>query len=297
MNNTNTSEQTISYGLRGNEFKEFIKSLIARSNLNTDYISVLLSDDSLEIYNQAFTTQEANPEENEEFFEQLGDQTANHFIVSYAYRRFPQLKCPKGVKVVARLRINYGSREIMSTLADNLGFWPFITATDDQKLRQKKDRLEDAFEAFCGATEYILDNSFQIGVGNAIVYSILESVYNEIPISLDFDDLYDGKTKLKEIFDSDKTLGLLNYIDKRVEDDNNMSLTTSTVYRIVNRASDDLVLQIGHGSAARKADAQQKAARDALKNLRRQGIGKPIPSEYRRFQEIGDTVERFKNSK
>ena len=293
MNSYQNSEpKIISHGLRGSPFSQFIESLVSRSNLNKDYISILLAPASIDIYNQAFTTQDANEEENEEFFEQLGDQTCNHFIVAYAYRRFPQLKCPQGVKVVARLRINYGSREIMSNLADNLGFWPFITATEEQKRRQKKDRLEDAFEAFCGATEYILDNHFQIGVGNAIVYSILESIYDEIPISLDFDSLYDCKTKLKELFDSKKELGVVKYVDDRTEDDMGMCLTNSTVYMVKPGFKDEI---LGKGTASKKSDAQQRAAVYALKNLRSRGVAKPVPEEYQRFQIIGDTVEKFKN--
>lgn len=288
----NTEEKVISYGLRGTTFKQFIVSLLKRGNIKNQYIRILTSPTSMQIYDQSFTTQEANEENNEEFFEQLGDQTANHFIVWYAYRRFPQLKCPKGVKVVARLRINYGSREIMSKLADDLGFWPHITATEEQKSRQKKDRLEDAFEAFCGATEYILDEHFEPGVGNAIVYRILKSIYDEIEISLDFDALYDSKTKLKEVFDTQKQLGSVKYEETREETEDNMGLTTSKVYIIHSNRQKQL---IGVGTAAKKSDAQQNAAIRGLHYMRSKGLAKSIPEEYKRFAEIGDTVEKFKN--
>ena len=61
---------------------------------------------------------------------QMGDLTINKFIVNYSYKRFPQLKCTEGVKVVARLRINYGSRQSFSEIAEKLGIWNYISAED-----------------------------------------------------------------------------------------------------------------------------------------------------------------------
>ena len=90
----------------------------------------------------------------------------------------------------------------------NLNFWPFISAAIEgternQKYRNrnKKDLLEDVLEAFIGCTEYLLDEAFRPGVGYGIVYDILESIFNELPMSLEYEDLYDAKTRLKETTD------------------------------------------------------------------------------------------------
>lgn len=73
-------------------------------------------------YGNAFTATTANKVDNYERFEQIGDVTANKFIVWYAYRRFPQLDCTDGVKVVARLRINYGAKQFFAPLGEQLDF-------------------------------------------------------------------------------------------------------------------------------------------------------------------------------
>jgi len=288
-------------GNRGAPFKKLIKSLLKLGNIDKNYITILTSPDSMDVYAAAFTSEQVDENNNYQVYEQLGDLTGNKFIVWYIYKRFPQLKCAEGVKVGARLRINLGSKNSFCSIAENLGFWDFISATNDLRQRKKKPLLEDVFEAFLGATETLIDqHTDDIGEGYKCVYKILESIFNEIPISLKYEDLYDAKTRLKELFDIhvDK-LGPLRY-----EEDRNDLVARSVIYRLdgakyetrpdgtVNMNS--LVgkyrkVLIGQGSAALKADAEQVAAADALKNLAAQGYIKYAPAIYARF--AGTRVE------
>lgn len=293
-----SDQEQIYTGPRNSSFKKLITDLLERGNLKSKYIDVLTADINMTKYGQAFTAASANETCNYEIFEQLGDLSANKFIVWYAYNRFPQLRCPLGVKVVARLRINYGARKSFSRIADDLGFWSFISASEEERSRKKKDLLEDCLESFVGCTESILDEAFRPGVGYGIVYDILSSVFDKIPMSLRYNDLYDSKTRLKELFDAYKDLGTWVYIDTRDE-----MLAESTLYRVPDhctckRASKrstgpgrrDFVLvphrdwvRIGNGVAAKKSDAQQKAAEDGLSTLRRDGWTKAVPAEYDQF--------------
>ncbi len=293
-----TQEEPVIYlGLRDESFKALIRGLLERGKLKAKYIDLLTSDESMKVYGQAFTAASANPVENYEIFEQLGDVSANKFIVWYAYRRFPQLECPLGVKVVARLRINYGARQSFSEIGERLGFWPYISADEDDRLRKKKDKLEDCVESFIGCTEYLLDKAFRPGVGYAIVYDILANIFDEIPMSLRYEDLYDAKTRLKELFDVYKSrLGTWVFVDNR-----NDMLAISEVYRIpvgsrnkqvikVSEGDNDIVQKapsdwekMGEGKAAKKGDAQQKAAEAGLKLLNNHGWVKEIPEEYKFF--------------
>lgn len=211
-------------GSRGEDFNELIRNLLIRGKLKDKYIKILTSPESIKLYGNAFTAaSDAHPEDNYERFEQIGDVAASHFIVNYVYRRFKQLDCTDGVKVVARLRINYGAKKSFSKIAEDLGFWDFITGPINgvihnrkYRSRHRKDLLEDVFEAFLGCTEYLLDNEFRYGVGYAIVYDILTSIFNEKHMSLEYEDLVDNKTQLKETFDKiefGKELGTLVYIN------------------------------------------------------------------------------------
>lgn len=237
-------------------FKALIKSLIIKGQLAPEYNNVLL--DNIALYQQAFTSASYNENENYEMYEQLGDATANKFLVWYFYRRFPQLANPKGIKIVARLKTNYSSKNAFAKIAESLGFWPHIRASVQQKETDKKSLLEDVFEAFVGVTETILDNYFQTGVGYAIVQRILTNIFDKIDISLRYEDLYDAKSRLKELFDINKQLGVLVYEYKPKE---------STVYRQKDR--NKIFMATGIGNL--KSDAQQAAAQKALDLLAKQG--------------------------
>jgi dsRNA-specific ribonuclease len=247
----------------------------------------------MEVFSAAFTSELVDPLQNFQVLEQLGDLSANKFIVMYLYRRFPQLKCAEGVKVAARLRINFGSKQSFFKIAEDLGFWEFISATNDLRQRKMKALLEDVFEAFLGAVETIFDDRVKMGLGYSVVYKILENIFDEIEISLAYESLYDAKTRLKELFDlHGEKLGPLVY-----KEDKNELLTTSTVYRVdggkyevrpngsinFNRIIGGKYHKIGEGKAALKADAQQNAAKIALETLSKQGWVKHPPRIYKQF--------------
>ena len=74
----------------------------------------------------------------------------------------------------------------------------------------------------------IIVNIFMLGVGYYIVYSILKNIFDEKIISLSYNNLYDSKTKLKELFDFMPSLGKLQYINNNIKMDCLYCLTPST---------------------------------------------------------------------
>lgn len=302
MSNINTN---LYLGSRDEKFQSMIYGLLKRGKLKPKYIDILTTKKAMESWSNAFTASSADKINNYERFEQLGDVTANKFIIWYAYKRFPQLDCTDGVKVVARLRINYGSKQTFAALADSLGFWEYISAEEEgtakamkYRSRQKKDLLEDCFEAFIGCAEYLLDKAFRTGVGYGIVYDILANIFDELPMSLAYEDLYDPKTRLKQTFDTyPEQLGDWIFIDSRQD-----AVATAELYQAPPHTNQkpykkfygpgkkdfDMKPQkgwnlIGTGVASAKIDAQQKAAEQGIKTLRQRGWYKPPPSEYSYF--------------
>ena len=267
-------------GSRDSDFKSVILSVITKGNLKLQYTQWLMSDESLKIFNDVFTSNTANVLENYEVYEQLGDITVKKFIVWYMYKRFPQLNCAQGVKIVARLRINYCSKQSFAQIAESLGFWSFITASEEERNHNKKPLLEDTLEAFFGAVEFIIDKHTLTGVGYAVVFDILETIFNNLHISLKYEDLYDAKTRLKELFDfSGDKLGTIKYEDDRNLDE---KITLSCIYQITPQNNK---VKIGEGSASLKADAQQRAAHKAILFLKNQGYTKPVPEVYAIFNQ------------
>jgi len=306
----------IYYGLRGEVFKNLLYNILKKSNLKEKYINILLSEKNLSEYNKAFTSLSSNTDENYEVYEQLGDLSINKFIVHYCYKRFPQLNCHLGVKIIARLRINYASKNNFSEIGDQLKFWDFITASHELRNQKRKDLLEDCFEAFIGCTEKILDDHFMIGVGYAIVYDILTSIFNSRPMSIKYEDLFDAKTRLKELFQFyNKDLGSEVYISQKINtvtgdvvnpnanNHNHNIITKTSVYMVPTGIDKKPIRQkilidgiqvtletphpnwffLAYGKGAIVTTAKQNAAARALEVLKNQGWTKEIPNEYKFF--------------
>ena len=269
------STQRIHIGVRGTMFNNLIKNLLIKGGLNTTIVDKFTNASAMGEYNAAFTSKGANKHINLEVYEQLGDVSVNKFIVWHMYRRFPKLHCPEGVKIVARLRINYGSKQSLYKIADKLGFWDYITATTDERYRAKKSLLEDTFEAFIGCTEFLIDQHHSTGIGYNVVSKILSSIFDDIHISLRYYDLYDSKTILKEIFDAKKLyhipLGTICY-----KDSSNGDCKQSKVF---NNLPTGMIL-LGEGSGTIKSNAQEQAAKNAIAYLSTKGICKHVPTEY-----------------
>lgn len=199
-------------------FRNFIKKLFIKSGVKKHYIDILLDDESMEIYNHAFTSPSIDSYKQTiddkikvfenvdscntyEIYEKLGDGIIHNFIGWYVFYKFPELRCVKDVSVYAIIKIKYGGKEQLAPLGEKNGFWTFISASLYQRKNEKKALIENTVEAFLGATSFILDNKIMHGVGYTVCYNILSNMFDELTISKDFQEQLDFKTKLKEKFD------------------------------------------------------------------------------------------------
>jgi len=250
--------------------KDFLRKVFAFSKLDEKYVWILT--DKLNMYQTAFTSPMRDPQNNYELYEKLGDATANEAIVWYFYTIFPQLHCPAGVKVIASLKNLYGSTEYFSLFAEMLGFWPYVRATEDEsKSREKRQKLlEDIFEAFIGTTKLILLEYFGfMGVGTEIIYNILKSLLDTQKISLEEEDLYDAKTRLKEFFDKAavrQKFGRVKYVFQENEDE---SKRFTKLYFIHN---DGVQTHISTGYGISRVSQEKDAAKHAIDFLKKEGF-------------------------
>jgi len=140
-------------GNRGDAFDQLILSLLRKGKLTKTLIGKVFDKN---LFSQIFTHPSIS-EENYEYYEFLGDLVVNKSIGQYLTRRFPQLRCPQGVRVLTRLKINLVSKKVLAEFAESLGFWDYISATQEYRMTKKKPMLEDCFEAFMGALEQQID--------------------------------------------------------------------------------------------------------------------------------------------
>lgn len=303
----------IHLGKRDESFKRLIKSVLEKGKVPEKYIDALTNEKSLKLYAEAFTSKYVDYYNNYEVYEQLGDATASKFLVSYFYTRFPQLVCDAGVKIVARLKINYGSKKTFSSIAKNLGFWDFISETNQRRFDDENSLLEDVFEAFIGITENLMDE-IKFGLGYVCVYNILKVIFDDIDISLDYEDLYDAKTILKETFDlrlDREPYGKLEWINTPVEKwvaqdeeqivfgdterevlskfkkkPNSVEKRKISISVIKNTMPNTRVPYgtLAQGQGLTSKDAEQEASKKVLTMLPKYGIEPRYPREYREFK-------------
>lgn len=258
------------------EFKEFIKNLISSTRLDSKYVNILTDDESIKLYKKAFTHSSYNSRDNYEVFEQLGDITLNKFLVWYFHKRFPMLNNTFGIKIVARLRIKYGSKQFLSELADKYNFWNNIFITEVISNGKRMSVLEDVFESFIGVTEFIVDSRIYNGLGYICCYNILKGIFDKLYIDISYESLFDSKTRLKELFDFYKEkLGTLMF-DYSKENELN-----SYVVKIYRNHNGKKILLTEEKSTISKSDAEQKASEKSLHILTTEGFYKNIPDEYK----------------
>lgn len=288
-------QQGVFLGKRDDTFRNLIKNVLSKGDCSEKFIDKFLSDKVMKGYDTVFTSSTIDPENNYENYEQIGDGSFNHFLVVYFYQRFPQLKKPKFHNIVARLKINYCSKASASKIAEELGFWNFISASNDFRAKNKKSLLEDVFEAFVGYTEEVLGENDPC-IGFSGIYPILKGIFDTMDISLEYEDLYDSKTIVKEIFDVNYTLGTAEYESVIM----NNGYTQSSLYgfpgtdqekndrgkMIVKTKGKKSIL--GIGVAPTKMAAEQIAAKQGLIALKAAGFTKKIPEI---FQELNNTEE------
>jgi dsRNA-specific ribonuclease len=246
--------------------KDFLLGVFETTLIEDRYLSILT--DQIDKYRQAFTAPSHNIEKNYELYEIMGDSTANEAILWYFYETFPQLRCTNGVKVISRLKINFSSTDAFSSMAEELGFWPYIKASDEERENPDKKRklLEDVFEAFIGVTKLILLEKYGLhGVGNQFVYNIIKSILDKRTVSLDPEDLFDAKTKLKEVFDRANTQALYGKLRYKYHD------TPTRRYTELYFLKDGIQTLIATGDGLNKAAQEKDASAQALKFLQSQG--------------------------
>lgn len=254
---------------------DFINKVFSKSKIDAKYMDVLTNPEALSIYRVAFTSNTVDMDNNYELYEYMGDVAANAAVVMYFFEVFPQLRCPRSIKIFNRLKIVHVSRESFSKIAEDLGFGPYIkynetVAAEKPVLKKSHDALmEDVFEAFVGATQNILTNAFGsvgVGVASQIIYNFIKSIFDTKEISFAAEDLYDAKTRLKELFEIRKNVpnkladdfGAPRYMDASPP-------ATSVVLRFTKSG------KVFHGNGTSKQQSHKMAAQQAIDYFKSQG--------------------------
>lgn len=272
-------------GIRGNDFKLFIQSLLSRMNISKTNIEILTNKENIRYYEYAFTHRCIDEENNYEFYEILGDVTCNKIIVWYLKNRFPFLNNTKGVKVIARLKINLVSKTTFSRWSLQLGFDKYISYDLETKMKYDIDILEDCLEAFIGVSELLIDKIFR-GGGYFFCYRFLKSILDKEDISLKYHDLYDPITRLKETFDYYNSLSMKNtcpFIWGTIRFENRKLEEGGQYVRLIQKqASKEETLLEDDGLCL--TDIKHRLCQNYLNYLKKSGFEKPLSEYYKNIE-------------
>jgi dsRNA-specific ribonuclease len=219
-----------------------------------------VGDRAMDAYVCAMTPGTTDPVSNYECYEILGDAAVNKSVTWYFYDRYPQLRCARGVRYLARLKINTIGKEQLSRWTCQLGLDAHIRADTSQwTAAHRMGVLEDVFEAFVGVTEMRVDEvAGRRGAGYSAVYSLVARLLDPIPFVLTYEALWDPKTRLKEYFDARPGHRL---VYRHTERDGRFAAEVLVDGRVVSCSDYKTAFH-------RRIDAEQAAADRALTSLR-----------------------------
>lgn len=198
------------------KFKAFLVTVLHRGKVNDAHMDMFLNEKNMHNFQLAFTHKSFDPKNNYELLEFIGDGILGACIVFYIHERFPRIR---SVKWLTRLKHNLSSKRTLARLSLDQGFREYIRYGDEmqQIIDETPDlmrnfryltMLEDVMEAFFGVvTEVVRANGRTFGLAVEICNNIIKSFLDPIEINLKYDELFDGITRIKEMYES-KKMGL-----------------------------------------------------------------------------------------
>lgn len=274
---------SIHYGKRDQTFFQLIDTIL-KITVNDKLRTKIWSDPtSIQYFSTAFTHSSANAQQNYEFLEILGDNSLNKCVFWYLSRRFPQLNCPGGSDMLARLKINTIKKESLASIAESLGFWDFISVSTEKRndFKEKPSLLEDVCEAFFAVVEIVVDKHTRIGVGYSVVYNIFSKLLDRKDIHIKYEEIVDANTRIKELFQIYRHANLLGKYEYQKQRDPTGKFAFYT--SVVQTLPDGQRIVIGNGGGSTVKEAEQNASEHALHTLRIKGIERLMPKEYIEF--------------
>lgn len=245
------------------------------SNIGIDNPAMLERIISNRIWYSAFTHKSADPNENYEAIETVGDKFMGALFVEY-------LNVKLGVdnpEALTGLGHRYMSKEFQGALSKKIGL-DRLAQTGEWIRRDDISLHEDLLEAFFGALS-IAGNAITRGLGYALCYNMMQYIMSGVSIDLTFTK--DSRTMLKEISDIDAT------------DDLYVTTKEGTLYHVKVYWPPRSELQRGEkqkliGEATdSKSRATEEAARQALVYLNTIGLN-AASAAHRKMEKAARTA-------
>nr|QBK85719.1 MAG: ribonuclease III [Marseillevirus LCMAC101] len=278
------------------DFKEFIVRFLKLGRVNDDMIGKFTDKKSMKQFRYAFIHKSYGGEEISGLSKYLGDVVVDNCITSYLKKRFQQIV---SVKYLTRLKHNITENDLLGLCVEKTGILKYILYGD--KIQETMDRYENhlhdsdvytrllkgAFSALIGVMVTIIDSKIIEGAGYPVAYNIIFHYLNKISISLDYESVFDPKTRLKEVYDkrrwTDSKWSIKKELITRENKDNRTWHTVIYGYPYGGKGRDPNLREIiGEGEGTNIKKSQDRASENALITLRSVGIHEVRPDPYKK---------------
>lgn len=278
------------------EFRSFVSSVLQkRARLqNTDRYTV---PKYMKMFVTAFTHKSFDPENNYELPEFVGDTIVNMAVADFLQEWDERII---SVQYLTRLKHNIISKKQLSTIADREGFWNHIRVSEkkrnkydsmDPKVRIKNKKfqtlLEDTFEAFVCTVNRVLklelENGRILAIGLAI--NMVRSYISELNISIKYEDVFDAKSRLKELSDSRKWPFKNNVFVMKIDKKNDTKIYHLTIFGYVkgDKSPTDKNREVlAQGQSEYEDDVVHDVCTQAIERLKFYGVTKVPPNPFTR---------------
>lgn len=269
-------------GRRGKAFEAFIREIFKRTSVTAEYVDLYVGS-HIGCFEMAFTSSSADPVDNYELFEQMGDVTIGKYIVWDAYEKYPQFRGNSdAVEIVARMKIVFGSKAYLHAIAESLNMWQFAECSQSLAMSNKQELLEDMFEALIGAVEFVVKDKTDHqrsypGMAYQVVYELLSKLFEPYMMEINYEILVDVKNRLQGVFDEYKHQIGGKPVYTSYQDGNGIHRST------VSLNFRDMKDVLGEGAAKNKKESEKIAAEKAIEKLRSMKYVKTIPAIYQFF--------------
>ena len=198
------------------KFNTFIRHLLIRAKVTDEYIAKMMTPENMKLWKNAFTHKSLGTS-NYEYDEFVGDTVVNLVIVLFSSDRYPDII---NVAYTTKLKHYLSSKKILAVISKKYGIDEFIRynpimnkmwAHDKNPMDNVEYRsmLEDTIEAICGVlikmVRTIKDKRGKFltyGTGFELCKNFLYTFLDESPMKIEYGDLWDGNTRIKEMYES-----------------------------------------------------------------------------------------------
>ena len=217
-----------------------IDVLVSRGNVTPDTARDIMDSQGVKIMKRAFTHWTVPNELNYEVLETLGDTTFNKIVMYYMIRRFPELhNDPQANYKLTEAGKLYHGRKMAEKFSDILnlskmarwieGSYEISTkrGVEKRKIEMDDKFKTDLLEAFIGGLEDLIDGKVFPHMGYTVAYSILQTVLDTIPMTIELSETKTAPAKLAELMN--RLDGSRDY-RKRKDQENNIVGVDLTLY-------------------------------------------------------------------